>query len=78
MEYYDKKDMMLKLTDAVGSVFSQCMASNEYYLAKLAVVEFLTAISLSQDDAIEVMKNAQGMDAISDQCLDELIEEFSE
>ncbi|MFP2409145.1 hypothetical protein ACLEVB_17280 [Enterobacter ludwigii] len=58
MEYYDKKDMMIRLTDAISCLFSQCMESKEYYVAKLAVVEFLTAMSLSHDDAIEVMKNA--------------------
>lgn len=78
MEYYDKKDMMIRLTDAVSCLFSQCMERNEYYVAKLAVVEFLTAIALSPDDAIEVMRGAQGMDATTDECLDELIAEFSE
>lgn len=78
MEYYDKKDTMIRLTDAVSCLFSQCMERKEYYVAKLAVVEFLTAIALSHDDAIEVMKNAQGMDATTDECLDELIAEFSE
>lgn len=76
MEYYDKKDMIIRLTDAVSQLFSNCIEPNEYQVAKLATAEFLVATSLSPEDAIEVMQDAQGVDAASDDCLNELIEEF--
>lgn len=78
MEGCDNNDLMIRLTSAVSAVFSQCMQENEYDVAKLAVAEFLVAVDLSPDDAIEVMQRAQGMDAMTDDCLDELIEDFAE
>ncbi|EOC1277716.1 hypothetical protein ACTV2B_001673 [Cronobacter turicensis] len=74
----DNNDLMIRLTGAVSAVFSQCIQENEYYVAQLAVAEFLVAVDLSPDDAIEVMQRAQGMDAMTDDCLDELIGDFGE
>jgi hypothetical protein len=69
-------DLKQKLRDAVAGSFAACLQQQEYIAVTSAVVEFLSALNLTLDEEREVLKRADGMDADTDRCLDEIIDAF--
>lgn len=71
-------DLKQKLQDAVAGSFSACLQVQEYRAVTSSVIEFLSALNLTQDEVREVLQRADGMDVETDRCLDEIIEAFNE
>lgn len=74
----DPQDLKAKLADAVAGTFSLCLHEQEYRIATHAIVEFLTALNLTSEELFEVTRRAYGMDAQTDDCIDQLIEAFAD
>ena len=69
---YDKR----KLTDAVACSLISCRNYGEYEAVKMCIVEFFSAICIPDEEAVDVLLNAAGNCAESDEIIDELVEEF--
>jgi len=79
MIYTDDPDgLKQKLQDAVSVSFSGCLYLQEYRAVTSAVVEFLSALNLTQGEVRSALKQADGMDADTDRCIDEIIKAFDE
>lgn len=72
------EDLKQKLRDAVAGSFSSCLYQQEYRAVTSAVVEFLTALNITADEIKDLLSRADGMDAETDRCIDEIIEAFNE
>jgi hypothetical protein len=70
------QDDKAKLTDAVSCSLASCLHDAEYQAVKMCIVEFFTAICIPDEEAVEVLLNAAGNCAESDEIIDELVEEF--
>ncbi len=67
-----------KVVDAIKCTFASCTSDRDREIAEYAIVEFLTAMNFDADEAIEVLKRSDGMDAETDRSIDKLIEAFEE
>lgn len=70
------KDLKQRLSEAVSCSFAPCLQLQEYRAVTSAVVEFLSALNLTHAEVVEVCAKADGMDADTDRCIDDIIEAF--
>ncbi|QZB88766.1 hypothetical protein seszw230L_19 [Salmonella phage seszw] len=79
MEMFDidnASDDKAKLIDAVACSLASCQTEGEYQVVKMCIVEFFSAINISDDEAVDILLSAAGNCAEADQYIDELVEEF--
>lgn len=74
----DKSTLKLKLQDAVNCSLYACQDAEQRELVKLTIVEFFSAIGMDDSDYVEVLSNCGGLDADTDDAVDELIKEFDQ
>ncbi|WP_312631562.1 hypothetical protein [Pantoea piersonii] len=70
------QDLKQKLSDAVACSFASCLREQEYRVVTCAIVEFLTALDMTQEEVREVLLKADGMDADTDRCIDDINDAF--
>lgn len=71
-------ELQRKVVDAIKCTFASCTDDQERIIAEYAIVEFLTAMNFNAEEAIDVLKRSDGMDAETDKSIDKLIEAFEE
>lgn len=72
----DDKDLKQRLSDAVAGSFAFCLHPQEYRVVTSVVVEFFAALNLTHAEVVEVLARADGMDADTDGCIDDIKEAF--
>lgn len=72
------QDLKQKLSDAVACSFAPCLHEQEYRAVTSAIVEFFTALNMTQEEVRDVLLRAEGMDVDTDRCIDEINDAFGD
>ncbi|HAJ4242738.1 TPA: hypothetical protein HLU32_19835 [Escherichia coli] len=67
-----------KVVTAIRCSFISCTNDEERYIAGCSIVEFLTAMEFTAEEAIEVLRMADGSDSETDEVIDRMIKEFED